>query len=304
LLAETVRKAEAPIAEMKRFRKIPPPTEAVFVNEKGTYPTYIFSETILDKDKKKTKDKKHIAYMYLNTFSPSGSEESVIKEVAATLKTLQTFGVKDLIIDTLDNGGGSLSLGLKLAQLFSNARLTLPSMQFKVSDTWLDEFERKSLSSTVSDSERVIAEHLLAGVKKDQVAGLPLSTPWTSDSLFPFESRPNTDLDSEFKIVLLVNEMCASMCDIFAATMVDNRLATLVGTRTMGAGGNVVLRREAPNSHMMLNVTESMFLRRDGSYLENHGPAVDIPIDVSSSVMDKYEPVKRKAVDFIMGSST
>jgi hypothetical protein len=297
IVAEGLKKTEPTLAEFKRERTMPP--GALLIDPAATYPTYLWAEKILDKDKKPTGQVKLLSYMYLNTFSPDGEEDDILKEVGKTLKTLQTFGVKGLIVDMINNGGGSLSLGLRLAQVFSNHRIALPNLQFKVSDTWLDEFEKKSITND-SDSEKEIARRVYESLAKEQSQKIPLSQKWDIESLFPFAFEPNTDLTEDFQTVLLVNEMCASMCDIFSGVMKDNKLATLVGSKTMGAGGNVVVHREAPNSHLMVNTTESLMLRRDDSYVENNGVDPDVALNVSESVATKYDEVKKRAVVYLM----
>jgi C-terminal processing protease CtpA/Prc len=126
------------------------------------------------------------------------------------------------------------------------------------------------------------------------------------ETLMPFEILPNESLKRPLRIVLLVNEMCASMCDIFSAMLQDNGLATLVGSRTMGAGGNVVTHFQAPNSHLIVRQTESLILRRlggneqesqewDAAYIENHGVQPEIEIDMSSLSGEKYQTAQELA---------
>jgi C-terminal processing protease CtpA/Prc len=297
LMATALDQPEPTIDEFKRERSVP--ADALFLNQAATFPTYLWAEKILDKDKKATGQVRPIAYTYLNTFSPSADEKAVLKEVKEMLKTIQGFGVKDLIIDLVDNGGGSLSLGLQLANLFSEKALVLPEIQMKLSETWIDEFESKSLSGP-SDAHKELARRVFEGLLQDKDKNLPLSRKWGMEALLPFTFEPNADLNSGLNVYLLVNEMCASMCDIFSAIFKDNRLGTIIGAKTMGAGGNVVLHRESPSSHFMLNTTESLMVRRDGSYLENNGVEPDVAFDVVGSVGDKYTPLKKKAVELIM----
>ncbi len=297
ILAEASGDTGTPVEELKKERNVP--DNAIFIDSAKTYPTYVTMESMLDKDGKPTKEKKAVAYIYLNTFSPSTAEDDVVKEFTSTLLVLKTFGVHELIIDLINNGGGSLNLGGRLAQALSNQRIVAPQMQFKLSETWLDDFQTNSLNGS-SDSEKEIARRVFVGLTKDKEANLPLSRPWDYESLTPFSLTPNADLDENFHITLLTNEMCASMCDIFTATLVDNKMADTVGSRTMGAGGNVVAHRDAPNSHLTVNQTESMILRRDGSPLENNGVEPTTPMSVNETVSDKYEPVRKKALELIL----
>lgn len=298
---------------LKEVRKLP--TISVFVQSKAIYPAFLFSEPILGKDKRPTGNSRVIGYLYLDTFEPNvpgkpnpdepaeafeeRRDQKVLSEVASTLKTFQTLGVRDVIVDLIHNGGGSLSLGMRLAQLFSPKRLDLPEIQFKVSDEWMDRFESTSRNG-LSDSEQEVARRILVGLEQDKGKGMDLSRRWTSESVAPFRMSPNAELTEPIHTTLLVDETCASMCDIFAALIKDNHLGTLVGTKTMGAGGGVEMTLEAPHSHFMLRYTTSLLVRSNGSYIENNPVEPDVPFDVVSTAENKFEPVFRKAVESIM----
>jgi C-terminal processing protease CtpA/Prc len=276
------------------------PANVVRVSEAKTYPAYFKIEKELDKDGKPTGREKNVGYILLDTFSPSAeSEDAVVKEVTETLKTMQAYGVKDLIVDMIDNGGGSLSLGMRLAQVFSKDPVAMPEIEFKINDTWMDEWETQSMTGK-SDAEKEIARRVLQGMKEDLAAGRKLSRRFSAETLIPFTLVKNANLDKKLNIVLLVNEMCASMCDIFTGIMKDNGLVKIVGQRTMGAGGNVVtLKDQSTNAHVVLNQTQSLMVRRDGSYIENNGIEPDVQVTVSDSVLEKYEAVRKKAVDLL-----
>ncbi|MCM2278146.1 MAG: S41 family peptidase [Oligoflexia bacterium] len=287
-LASASGLAATPLEELKENRVVPP--GALFVPAAKNYPTYISHE-------KTAQGMRYIATMYLNTFTPADPEEQVLTEVKETLRALKQFGVTDLVIDLIDNGGGSLRLGLQIAQLLSQERITLPELQLKINETWLDEFETVSLNAALSDPEREVGRRVFRRLKADLDAGRRLSAPFSIHELYPFAVQPDPSIGASFRVVLLVNEMCASMCDIFAAVLQDNQKAKVVGARTMGAGGNVVVHSQAPNSNLVLNQTESLILRRDGSAIENNGVVPDTALPVNETVSKKYEPVRAKAIE-------
>lgn len=291
------KKEKTKAEQFKEARKVP--DGAIFLDIAKTYPTYITREQLKENDKPKG-ESKLVATMWIDTFSPAGEEKDVIKEVKETLLTLERLGVKDIIIDMINNGGGSLGLGIQLAQLFSTEKIKVPKMQFALSETWLDEFETQSLKGP-SDSDRELYRRVFKQLLSEKESGKRLSSPISTEALYPFAISAHTDLKGKFNVHLLVNEMCASMCDIFSAVMKDNNMATVVGTRTMGAGGNVVMHFEAPNSHFIVNQTESLMLREDGSYIENNGVEAEVKVKVSETAEDKYEKVRDKAVERILG---
>jgi C-terminal processing protease CtpA/Prc len=209
------------------------------------------------------------------------------------------MGVDDVVIDLINNGGGSLRLGMELAQALSNDKVVMSDMQYRLSDSWLDEFQDDSLNGP-SDAERELSRRVYEIFKEDQTKGLRLSRAMSAETLMPFVLNPNKELERKFNIVLLTNEMCASMCDIFSAILKDNKMAKIVGAKTMGAGGNVVDHEQAPNSHLMVRQTESLMLRRDGTYIENNGIEPDVALDVTLSSNENYKAVKEKALDLLI----
>ena len=225
--------------------------------------------------------KKHrVGYIFINTFSPENSSEIALKEVKAALLYFKDMGITKLVIDTLDNGGGSLELGNKLGQLLSSKRLALPKLEFKVNETWVDNFDKASANAS-SDAEKELAKRVFQDLEQLMANSTPLSKPYEIDTLYPFQLSGNEDMlkneteEFKFKTVLLINEMCASMCDIFAAILKDNKLATVMGTQSMGAGGNVTTHSQAPNSKLIVRQTESLVVRTNGEYLENQGVKPD-----------------------------
>lgn len=264
----------------------------------NTYPAYVSQEEIYDADGKGTGQKKFVGYMYLDTFSPENDEDAVLAEVQTMLYRMQALGVKDLVIDTINNGGGSLSLGMKLAQLFSKDKVVMPDMQFKLSETWLDEFEQQSLGGA-TDLDRELGRRAYNLLKSEKDGGKKISSRFSAEALLPYQLESNYALGEKLNIVILVNEMCASMCDIFAGIMKDNKLATIMGSRSMGAGGNVVEHMFAPNTGLAVRQTESLIVSPSGEYIENNGVEPDVVVDVNAATLSRYSPVVRKAIKLL-----
>jgi C-terminal processing protease CtpA/Prc len=260
------------------------PEDAIFLSSAKVYPAYINREGV-----------NLVGTIYLDTFEPSGTEDDAVAQFKQTLVDLQTLGVSRIVIDMINNGGGSLSLGFQLAQALSASRVPLPGIQFRVSDSWLDQFQTSSMQGA-SDSEREISRRVYSDLQAARLRGDRLTPVMASDVLTPFALTPNEDVKTKLQVALLVNEMCASMCDIFSATLQDAGLATVVGTNSMGAGGNVVGYNQAPNSHFDVRQTESLMVRKDGSYIENVGVKPDVAVPVANYTATKYKEVRDAAV--------
>ena len=318
-------KEKTPIEKIEAERSTPDRLSPIASAK--TFPAYVTQVKILDSEGTATGETMMLGYIYLNTFSPGGDEDTVVKEFRATLDEFQNLNVKNIIIDTINNGGGSLNLGMKLARSLSNkkADVKLPYIQFRKSDTWRSQFE-KTAKSGENPSIRSLAQDALTEWDR----GNPhhddlLSTPLSLEILAPFELEANPNVETKFNTVVLVNEMCASMCDIFAGILQDNKMATIVGTRTMGAGGNVVNHQEAPSSHLDLRQTESLIVRSNGellgapkptdldsvAYVHNRGPGAllenkgvipDVEIAVNEYAKDKYQQVIQKGVNVLTGA--
>lgn len=291
-------KEKTPLEALKEQRSLM--EKAVYLSESKTYPAYVSPKKVYDQNGKETGEIKLVGYIYVDTFSPANSEENVLKEFKATLTAMQALGVNDLVIDTINNGGGSLVLGMKMAQLLSDQKLEMPKLQMRLSDSWMDQFQQETLHAS-SDAEGEYARRILAEMEVAKKAGKRLSDPYSAEMLAPFSIQPNQDMKKPFKIVLLVNEMCASMCDIFAGILQDNKMATIIGARTMGAGGNVVSYNQTPNSHLDVRQTESLILRKDGSYIENVGVTPDKLMEVNTYAKNKYSDVLTAATHFLTG---
>ncbi len=298
-VASASLESATPMERLKEVRAVP--ASAVYVDGSKTYPAYVVPSKVRTADGTETKEKRLVGYILIDTFSPNADEDDVITEFKNTLASMQALGVQHLVLDTINNGGGSLILGMKMAQLLSPGKIEMPKIQYRLSDSWLDQFETESLEAR-SDSEREYSRRLLESFLQQKKTGSRLSIIESAETLAPFSINENRDLEQPFKVVLLVNEMCASMCDIFAGILQDNQMATVMGARTMGAGGNVVAYNQAPNSHLELRQTESLIVRRNlnadqtPSYIENFGIEPEIEIKVSEMAKTKYVDAIKKAM--------
>jgi len=201
-----------------------------------------------------------------------GGYDDYVEAFNLALTDLKTFATKALVIDLVDNGGGSLDYGLKLAELLKASNATDPKLEVRLNDNWINSY----ISATYwapSPAHREIAKRHLAELRADLAAGKRLSRPMDFRRSF---DPPTSPTNSEAtQVVLMVNEMCASMCDIFAADLKDSGIAKIIGTRTMGAGGNVAIHMSSPRLQLGLTQTESMVVRANGTYVENNGVEVD-----------------------------
>ena len=288
------------LAALAQVRSIP--LGAMAIPTSHTYPSYIWPETVMKPDPANPGQMKEtkvwMGYILLHSFSVNGDP---VPEFKQTLSAFQQAGVEDIVIDTVNNGGGSLFLLMDLAQALSNKKIVQPSIQIGTNEGWIDSLEDWA-DGAASDAEKELAKRLYNEVLSSDAQGLkitPKATAYNLEVMAPWKMKGNTELTKEFNVVLLVNEMCASSCDIFAGVLQDNKLATLVGQRTMGAGGNVVSYMQAPNSNMDIRQVESLIVRSNGEYIENVGVTPDHKMNVSETAPGLYEGVRAKGVELL-----
>jgi C-terminal processing protease CtpA/Prc len=278
-----------PRQKLQTLRQIP--ENALMIEESTVFPAYVFPTTV-------NNNVVMMGYLLVDTFSPQANPMPGVK---AALKKMQAMGIEDLVIDTVNNGGGSLFLLLELAQALSNKEVQAPSLQIGLNDGWIDSIE-DAVYGAASDGEREIYRRILNELLEYRAQGLrisPKESAYSVNILAPFYLKPNQDIKKDFNIVLMVNEMCASACDIFAGVLQDNKMATIIGSQTMGAGGNVVSYWQAPNSNMDVSQTESLIVRSNGEYIENLGVEPDVKVVTSEGVALKYEPLRALAVKIL-----
>jgi C-terminal processing protease CtpA/Prc len=287
--------------KLKAERAIP--DGAISIEEAKTFPAYVYAMDVKDANGK-VRGKKRVGYVRIAEFDAPMGEDNAVNELRSTLKKFKQFGVSNVIVDTIDNPGGSLSLLAKVAQAFSDKPVKQPDMRFGLNDNWLLELQKSAIGLNNSDEQRERARRIYEKLRAEKNEGKRLSSIYNVSDIVTDKNPPNEGVHFN-KIVVLVSEMNASCGDIFPAIMQDNGLAVIAGTNTMGAGGNVVdhTNDQAPNGHFAVRQTESLIVRKDGSYLENNGVKPDIEFDVNAAMADKYRDALSKAEAIIADKS-
>lgn len=244
-----------------------------------------------------------IGFIRINDF---GIGDDEVKTFKALLNRMNQMKVKGLILDLLNNGGGSLEHGLAMADALTEQQLKFPKMQVALNDHWLNGFRGDAVYAP-TDAQKTMAKRVLKLLEEDIAANRRISRPISSIELAPFVLsvdkqhcvKEGSCLKPDTKLVLLVNEMCASMCDIFAGVFRDNQLGTIVGSQTMGAGGNVVVHGFSPVTKIALSQTESLVVDSNGQYLENQGVVPNEIIDTIYDRASDYVQTYKKAISLI-----
>lgn len=225
--------------------------------------------------------------------------EKEIEEFQALIQFLENES-DALIIDQVNNPGGSVFYLYALASMLTEQPLTTPKHKIAITQKEVTfALEHMPLFKTIeSDSEaiQVIGDTLDGNPVSYQMAQFFLNYfrfivdewnqghvitdatyLWGIDHINPHPISRYTK-----PILVLINSLDFSGGDFFPAIMQDNKRALLLGTRTAGAGG-YVLTSQFPNLLGIdyFHYTASMAVRDDQQPIENSGiiPDIEYKID-------------------------
>lgn len=214
-----------------------------------------------------------------------------------------------LVIDQLNNPGGSVFYLYTLASMLTDKPLVTPRHQFTIDSR--DVWEAKEFLKQV-DALIALASQLPGPVA--QLEGYPLDLQFLThlksyyqfvvdqwnqgktltDPYFLYGVdyiQPNAKYRFTKKVLLLTNEFDFSGGDFFPAIMQDNGRAVVMGTNTSGAGGYVLQNTDRNRAGIVYySYTGSIAIRPNGKPLENLGVTPDImyqisPIDLASGYL-------------------
>ncbi|MGZ3735562.1 MAG: protease-like activity factor CPAF [Bdellovibrionota bacterium] len=233
-------------------------------------------------------------------------EPDYVKAVAdfATLMKIFQAGTEKLVIDQVNNPGGSVFYVYTLASMLTDQPLLNP--RHRMSVTQRDVSDALDVIKQLKDVKN--EDDALKALKPDDLDGYP-----GSYEVARFMLNNAHFLISEFNagrkltapyfiggvdhvnpaataytkpILLLVNHLDFSGGDFFPSILQDNKRATILGSRTSGAGGYVV-DVKIPNNVGIdtFRVTESIAERADGNPIENLGVTPDIVHEMTANDM-------------------
>lgn len=154
-----------------------------------------------------------------------GDHQAMVDEVARLLRGFETAGCTGVLVDIRGNPGGVIPSAERLLQLFTPARIEPGRFAFTPTPLTA-EFCR------IDPSLRQWAPSILAAAGSGEVysQAYPITDP---------DTEANGDgRHTSLPAVLIVDPLCYSSADLFAAGWVDNEVGPIVGTGACtGAGG-------------------------------------------------------------------
>jgi hypothetical protein len=271
------------------------------------------------------------AYVYLNEnyqrigyirIPHYGGSTREVKEFVWLMRFFEWF-TDGLVIDQINNPGGSLFYICALASVLSETPLKTPVMQEKIyQDFVYSAIKDLKILSTVRNDEE--ARELLGNdidgypvtyefVKSVIEYDLFIINQWNSGNRitekFPIlgvrEILPYQSFQYSKPILLIVNSLSFSGGDFFPAILQDNNRVTILGTTTAGAGG-YVRQQVYPNIFglSVFTFTGSIAYRLNDKPIENFGVSPDIIYNISEKDLQynyiNYKNMINEAVNDIL----
>jgi hypothetical protein len=136
---------------------------------------------------------------------------------ASAFKQLKENGIKNIVLDLRSNGGGMLSLGYEFARAFNKGDFKINLASMRLNEEIVGEFKAISESDlplTTLKSYKDTYAVIQKDIERKQKYSSKIS--FTGSD----EARGVTNA-WDGNTYILVDEMCASMCDIFSTLMQD-----------------------------------------------------------------------------------
>ena len=159
-------------------------------------------------------------YIRLASFAPnSGDVDGAVREFARILKLVPSSG---LILDIRANPGGYINFGERCLQMLTPRRITPEPFHFVISPLTL-----QITTNEFSQWRASVAQGIEIGSGFSQ--GFPLTDEPSCNDIGQVYTGP---------VVLIIDALCYSTSDIFAAGFQDHGIGTIIGTqKCTGAGG-------------------------------------------------------------------
>jgi hypothetical protein len=256
----------------------------------------------------KNKEGKLIGYLRLPSYVPdAGNYKKAVADFAGIIARFEET-TDSMVIDQVNNPGGSVFYLYTLASMLTDQPLRNPLHRMSVTQgdvmealTTIKQLaavtDDESAKKVIGDSNGYPVSYEFAQLTlnysrflvSEWEAGRKLTRPfWIGgvDHINPAATHYTKP------ILVLINHLDFSGGDFFPTIMQDNKRATIMGSRTAGAGGYVV-DVKIPNNVGIdsFRVTESIAERVDGNPIENLGVTPDISYEITpADYQNKFVP--------------
>jgi hypothetical protein len=188
-----------------------------------------------------------------------------------------------LVLDQVNNPGGSLFHAYAVLSHITNRELDVPMHSMALDDDQVAEAEEVVWLANVDGLQetdewptpeivaysKFIVDEVKAGRKRRTKPGF----------VFGIDAIQPSDNPYVKPVIVLINEVTFSAPEFLAAIVQDNERGVLFGQRTAGAGG-LMKSIQIPGSHELgiesMTMTWTLALRTNGQYIQNFGVQPDV----------------------------
>lgn len=229
----------------------------------------------------KVADSRQVGYVRVPDYKYNRNTVQVFEEVIARFEDTTSA----MVLDQINNNGGSLFQMYALLSTLTDRALTVPQHHITIDDDYAavaaDVVELAEAGEAVPPDERPSPERVAYArfVLSERAAGRGTARKVTNRTYLEGVSEILPARNHYTKrIVVLINALSFSAAEYLAAILQDNRRATLFGERTAGAGG-CAKRIPFPRNEFFLaelTITWAMAWRTNGQPIENLGVHPDV----------------------------
>lgn len=244
----------------------------------------------------------HIGYIRIATYSVEDANEctSLIINLLDSIRYLESHS-DALIVDQVENPGGSAVYALAISSLLTDKPLEMPKNRVSITQSeiafaidnidLLQDLLELSKKGYLNESEYDCGYPVNEKYFKDEIGyqqfiinqwnlGNTLTEPYPFLGIESLSPHPLANYSKP--ILMLVDSSDYSGGDIVPAIFQDNKRAVIFGEQTAGAGG-IVQQHTYPNTFGLANFcyTTSILERTDGAVIENLGVKPDVPYDLT-----------------------
>jgi hypothetical protein len=245
--------------------------------QKGYY-AYVF----------KTPDDQRIGYLRIPDYKYNKEAFGAFSRLIDRFQSTTTA----LVIDQVNNAGGSMYQMYALLSKLTDRPLELPQHEIIISDDDAAVAADVIANADEEPPERVAYSRFVLSEKRaGRGTPLRISNPVHLDGVKQITPSENPYTK---RILVLINEKTFSAGEFFAGILQDNRMGTLFGERTAGAGG-CARRVESPifkKLGMTMTATWTIARRTTGDFIENIGVKPDVAYKVNMEDVRSSDPFR------------
>jgi C-terminal processing protease CtpA/Prc len=290
LLAESNDEKPRPYQVGSKVSYLPPLGKVIWKNDsKKLFQAYIYQN----------EQGKLIGFLRIASYMPpGGNADNAVAELAEIISKFEEL-TDGLVIDEQNNPGGSVFYLYTLASMMSDQPLQVPRHRVAINQESIvqaitmlkqlenvsnDEEATKALGKTISGypvNYQVIAQirayyNWMIEEWKQGKTLTDYNFFFAVDQITPYAKHYTKP------VLVLTDELCFSGGDFFPTILQDNKVATIMGRRTAGAGG-AVQTTVYPNQLglQLFTYTFTLAERVDGNPIENLGVTPDVPYELT-----------------------